>query len=1118
MMNIYTLTPAAAQSNLQNDGLDTLGLTTLALSPRWSSAALSGADGSTRRMPISGSLRAPFRGLLSGLFAPARSTLASNVDANATTLQLASGEGARFPSPTGGGSVRLTLSNDSGSKRETLALTARSGDSLTVVRGFDGSAKQAFSSGDQVRLKVLPSSSSVQFTGAEGQPLTQACAVYRLHPQAVLRLERLMSARYSVPADSAVIRPIPTCIVIHEAEYYLTDQFFDADEVLPVTGSISFHDGRGLILDPIYVACLFEDLLAWLPALKPASVSASVNDTGGIHAAAQSASGNVVHCVSLHGSRLQLPLGTARLIRANSSGTALGDVPADGWLELGSGERIQAASSDENRLRWGWATNGTLGRAPLTVPTLPAGVSLNRQFFRVAAIDVRWALLGNRTSAEVLGVQADDQRIPPELLPEVREFVTIDYLPDGPDTLAEGTRVLQRPNLAMIAAVSPELDATLLTPSAPGAAAHWPTFPAAVGSPGATIPAAIPDGAITAAFVAAPSHDVVVTLTGVAPVAAHVRIYPQQFVVIPAIAEEPSFVRGDGGASIAGAGPVEVLLPNPFGLAAGASRPSPAQLVFDLVIAPRVGARRLFGALSVNVQSGPAAVPASPFTGAGPLAALPTTVQGLGPSPLFGVPLPAPPPPGPAPTNPIELAVSLATEPSPRQAPRLPTQARFETLLVTGTTGPGTPAPSGTLLWDAVISGARWARESRSAQHDLGNPGNPAGPDVHAPGVRVTGALAYDAALVALRRAQPIIPWPTTAGVNPGWVIFTAGDNFDVPDDSANTNNTGIGALLRTIAVGSETPQLSSQTPPAEGLTVQQLLQNAGSALGLSVPPNTISLDNEARIQKEIRREFFISKFGLRDAQWALLRAVSEARELIYIESPQFARTAWSSGAAQSYEIDLAAKLAARLDAAPHLKIIICTPRLSDFAPNFKAFSRQHYVARNEAISLLTAVAPDRVAVFHPVGFPGRTAYVRTTSVIVDDVWSLVGTAHLRRRGMTFDGSVSVASFDRQLQDGYSKKVRDYRRALMALKLRVPSPTAGQPPAADWIRLSRPDSAFALVRDLLAQSGLGRIQPLWPGPSDTTVLAAQPAAADPEGSTSDQFMVTLAGALNELGD
>jgi hypothetical protein len=50
---------------------------------------------------------------------------------------------------------------------------------------------------------------------------------------------------------------------------------------------MAFHGGRGPIVDPIYIASMFEDLLGWLPVLKPAAVMDTVNTHGGIHAIAQ---------------------------------------------------------------------------------------------------------------------------------------------------------------------------------------------------------------------------------------------------------------------------------------------------------------------------------------------------------------------------------------------------------------------------------------------------------------------------------------------------------------------------------------------------------------------------------------------------------------------------------------------------------------------------------------------------------------------------------------------------------------------------------------------------------------------------------------------------------------
>ncbi len=1119
---ITTLTPAAVQQNLQNNGLGALGLTTVRLSPRWANTTPAGGDydSAALTLTITGDIRAPFLGIREHAFTPVSSTLANATSENDNTITLAAGTGANFPSPTGG-SVFLVLSNASGSKREVVGCTARTGDSLTVSRGLDGSAKQSFSPGDKVTLRLTAGTRTTEFYGADGMPLTGACTVLRLHPQALLRLERLAFARYAQPGDPP-IRPVPWAMVVRGVEGFTTARWFEPDEVMTgISGAISFHDGRGQIIDPIYVACLFDDLLNSLPGLLPATVSGPANGAGGVNQiAAIGGAGILLHFVDPHGGLYRPALPGATMITVDAGSNVTGTVPASGLITLAAGDRIQAANTDGGRLRWGWGTFGTMGRAPLIPPALPGGPApapaLPKQFFRVVVADVDWMLLGNRTSAAVLGVPADDQRIPADLLPQVRDRVTIDYLADGPDTLAEANAVLNLPSQAMVLAVSSFIDATLQTPPQRGPNGHWPAFPAPNTNLGFGAPPALPAGSVTAAFTAA--NDVVVTIAaGIAPNGAHVRIYPQQFVEIAAIAEEPSFLRGDGGASISTGGTVQVFLRNPFRLATGQPPPSPAVLTMDIVIAPRVGRRQLFGAVTANVAAGPAAAPADPFAaapGSTILSVMLPQSEGVAESPLFGIPKTTPPPAGPPPSNFPELVLSLAAEPSPRQAPRLPTMARFDTVVVAGATG-GTP--TGSLLWDGVLSGGRLSGESRSALHESGNPGNPAGPDVHAPGVRVTGGLGYDLARLALRRAQPIIPLPATVGANPGWVVASLGDNFNVPDDSASVA-TGIGVLLETVAVGCETPWLSSLTPPPPGNTVQQMINDGAAAMGLPPPPITITIQNEPRVQREVRREFFVSKHGLRDAQYSLRRAIAEARELVYIESPQFARTARPAGPPQPFEVDLVAELATRLSQAPNLKVLICTPKEPDFATNFKGWWRQHYQARTEALGNLLAAAPDRVALFHPVGFPGRTAFIRTTSVIVDDVWCLVGSTHFRRRGMTFDGSSAIASFDRQFEHGYSRNVREYRRALMAAKLRVAAPVAGVAPTGDWLRLGRPASAFDLVADLLAQGGLGRIQSLYAGPADTTVLPATADIADPDGSNGVTFFNIFSGMLNEAGD
>jgi hypothetical protein len=1101
-ITITTLTAATVQQDLQNDGLDALGLATLRLSTRWSDTTPGAADYDATNLTLDlTTLRAPFRGIREFAFSPAASTLAGAVTAEATSIDVAAGEGDRFPSPAGG-SVLLTLSDPSGARREIVSCTARTGDSLTVARGALGTAKQAFSDGDRVTLRLSAGTRTSQFCGSDGNPLSGPCAVLRLHPQAVLRLETLVAQRYVQPGNQPILAA-PWAMVVRGAAGFTTAKWYEPDEAMTgVSGSVSFHDNRGFIVDPIHVAGLLADLQAGLPGLTGKNPGGPVAGAGGVQSIARLATGTLVHVLDLHGRPYQPALAAATLVTRDGSGNVTAVVPATGLVTLGPGDGIDTGGGDGGRLRWGWLKGGTLGSTNLVPPALPGAGSpppvLPRPFYQLAVVDTVWALLGNRTAAAILGIPGDDQKVPPDVMQQVRDNVAINYLVDGPDVLGQSAAVLARPSQDMVLAVSPVLDGSMAVPGQSGVNAHWPAFPAPNSGAGFPTPPASPQDGMTAAWTA--SNAVVVTIAAdKVPDGAHVRIFQQRFVTIPAITADPSFVRGDGGAAIASAGAATaVLLRNPFALAVGQPRPSPANLTMDIVVIPRSGTRKIFGAISVAVAAGPVAEPADPFAGVNAVAALPATMESIAPAPLFDIPTTVAPPAA-APGDLIAMARALASESSPRQGPRLATMARFDTIVVTGTTG-GTPA--GTLSWEAVLSGGHWARQTRCARQASGNPGNPAGPDVHAAGIHVSGALAYDLARHAIRRAQAIIP--VGAG-SLGWVASMGGTNFDPPSDLTPTN-TGIGAVLETVAAVCETPELSALATPAPGATVQGMLNGVAASLG--VPAPTVTIANEARLQREVRREFIASKNGFRDALWCLRRALREARELVYIESPQFAHTGTT--------VDLVNELATSLGQHPELKVLVCTPREADFSRKYRAWARQHYRARIQAVGDLLAVAPDRVAAFHPPGFPGRTAFIRTTTVIVDDVFCLSGATHFRRRGMTFDGSVAVSSFDRQMDHGYSKNVRALRRALMAGKLAVPTPTGAA--TSEWIRLGHPESAFQLVEDWLAQGGLGRIEPLWPGPADSSVLPASDDQADPDGTDGATLIATLAGLIAELGD
>lgn len=83
----------------------------------------------------------------------AASSLASGITNVATTLTVQTGDGAKFPSPSGGDYFYLTL--DDLTNVEVVKCTARTGDTLTVTRAQDGTTAQSFASGTtKVELRL----------------------------------------------------------------------------------------------------------------------------------------------------------------------------------------------------------------------------------------------------------------------------------------------------------------------------------------------------------------------------------------------------------------------------------------------------------------------------------------------------------------------------------------------------------------------------------------------------------------------------------------------------------------------------------------------------------------------------------------------------------------------------------------------------------------------------------------------------------------------------------------------------------------------------------------------------------------------------------------------------
>jgi len=83
----------------------------------------------------------------------AYSTLASGVTDVALTLSVASGEGARFPSPTGTDFFYATLI-DTSNNLEIIKVTTRSTDTFTIVREQESTTARAYSTSDRIELRI----------------------------------------------------------------------------------------------------------------------------------------------------------------------------------------------------------------------------------------------------------------------------------------------------------------------------------------------------------------------------------------------------------------------------------------------------------------------------------------------------------------------------------------------------------------------------------------------------------------------------------------------------------------------------------------------------------------------------------------------------------------------------------------------------------------------------------------------------------------------------------------------------------------------------------------------------------------------------------------------------
>ena len=98
----------------------------------------------------------------------ASSTIAAGITNSATSLTLATGQGALFPSPTGGDWFLLTLTQATQeSSWEIVKVTARSTDTLTIVRAQESTTGAIWATGSKVEARLTSGSLVAAVTGGQ---------------------------------------------------------------------------------------------------------------------------------------------------------------------------------------------------------------------------------------------------------------------------------------------------------------------------------------------------------------------------------------------------------------------------------------------------------------------------------------------------------------------------------------------------------------------------------------------------------------------------------------------------------------------------------------------------------------------------------------------------------------------------------------------------------------------------------------------------------------------------------------------------------------------------------------------------------------------------------------
>jgi hypothetical protein len=334
-------------------------------------------------------------------------------------------------------------------------------------------------------------------------------------------------------------------------------------------------------------------------------------------------------------------------------------------------------------------------------------------------------------------------------------------------------------------------------------------------------------------------------------------------------------------------------------------------------------------------------------------------------------------------------------------------------------------------------TGVVGATPGRAASHEavpaqLGHAGVPASAEIHGTGVQIAGPLAGALAM----------PMRERAASNLGDFVTRAQLPVNTPADPGGTST--FGAVLETLTHGVSgdlavraylaAAEAAGGFQPGQGWVN---LKNAiESATGIDLDPliDSGSFDDDT-LAAAIDRVILKTRDGAAQAATALQAAIARAEDFVYLETPAIDALA-ASAAAGVGAIDLVGAITARVAQRPGLVVLLCVPQ--KFLPGTpKKLDLVRAGGIGAALKALLDAAPGNVVLFTPTAGSGRALHMASTTVIVDDAIFVTGTAHLWRRGLTFDSSLAVALFDEALARARPAAVRAARRQLIGDRLAI---------------------------------------------------------------------------------